>query len=367
MCLCDFGEKDENHKDENDVREIEVDSATPDFERASRIFTEAHGLRIDEECVRMLYATCFVPRQSRQADREITGRELVVQNNPAEISDMTEPVQENGHVTERNNEVLQTENESERRGNQNTTEKNDKRSTSDAVERNCPVPLGVVDTIDDAPNDAANEEDVSVSFVESQSLSVVLFEEQHSNPVLADESETRETTREEMENGMPDCPAQQSKESTNGALRASNVVDRLSTGKETLDPSRQNHRTRELEESSIAALRTTNPNDALIANENDALIANERPDVSHNILDKPSIPSQSAGAQIVDDDIDMQRDSSQRSDGISESVEEESSNTALLLKTQKSTITTEIVEVEKEKDTLTGKPDNISVGENKQV
>ena len=40
--------------------------------------------------VRHLYASCFVSRRENSESQEITGKELFVQRNPAEILDLTE-------------------------------------------------------------------------------------------------------------------------------------------------------------------------------------------------------------------------------------------------------------------------------------
>ena len=78
---------------------IEIDSTTPDFEKASEVFTEKIGVPIDEECVRMLWATCFVPKQSRPLNIDIAGKDLVVHKNPGEISDLTDQdIQEEGVI-----------------------------------------------------------------------------------------------------------------------------------------------------------------------------------------------------------------------------------------------------------------------------
>ena len=180
---------------------IEVDSTTPDFERASHIFSQAIGVNIDEECVRMLWATCFVPRQAIPRNGNITGRELVVHTNPAEISDLTDNLQ--GTLSRAHNATVcvgnQTNSENERRQQLETvnrvgyeTNRNNNtepgnviintsrgQSTNDANEQltNIPIPLGVAGYVDNEQHCEENEDHQSVHSESTGDLSPPLFEE----------------------------------------------------------------------------------------------------------------------------------------------------------------------------------------------
>ena len=121
---------------------IEVTSATPDFEWCSKIFSSEIGVAIDPPMVRHLWATCFVQKRNDQpGNSEITGKELIVQKNPAEISDLTE-----------NNEGPNTNHNEEQDGPEVDPE---------PVEQF--MPLGVVDIFDEDSEDEMKDGDNSAT------------------------------------------------------------------------------------------------------------------------------------------------------------------------------------------------------------
>ena len=86
--------------DDEETADIEINSATPDFEKASEFLTEQVGVSINQDCVRMLWAKHFVPRQERPVDKNIVGKNLVVQQkNPAEISNLTDQEGQSNRIT----------------------------------------------------------------------------------------------------------------------------------------------------------------------------------------------------------------------------------------------------------------------------
>ena len=60
--------------------------------------SEKVGFNIGEECVRLLWANHFVPKQKNTVNKEIVGKELLVQKNPAEISGLTEEMNQNSNT-----------------------------------------------------------------------------------------------------------------------------------------------------------------------------------------------------------------------------------------------------------------------------
>ena len=127
-----------------------MSSATPDFERASRIFTSEIGVDIDARKVRELWISCFVQRHdNEEVNKEITGKELVVQRNPAEISDLTE----NQEVT--NQQAIHVS-------------RSDHRDETDPIENF--MPLGVVDVLNedeeqDIVDNQENDDDATQAIV----------------------------------------------------------------------------------------------------------------------------------------------------------------------------------------------------------
>ena len=175
-----------------DSNVIEVDSATPDFERASQIFTETIGVRIDEACVRKLWASCFVPKQLNAIKVNMTGKELVVQRNPAEISDLTEKGnEESGDVSripvrhpiqdDRATRVIRSENVNKETqliemARKNSTPKEISPSNGGAISTNASVPLGVAAC---EIEENHNEEIAEHESIDSESIDVSqpLFED----------------------------------------------------------------------------------------------------------------------------------------------------------------------------------------------
>ena len=158
--------------------QIELDSATPDFERASHVFSEIIGVPINEECVRKLWATCFVPQQRNISNKDITGRELVVQKHPAEISGLTQEGRCDG---ERNSNINHEPADNpivpgivgNRNEDANMVDKRQTNPTQASTQQHnssYPVPIGIVDLFDEDDED-------EMSLDQSQAL----FEEQGVN------------------------------------------------------------------------------------------------------------------------------------------------------------------------------------------
>ena len=123
----------------------------------------------------MLYAKCFLPRQRNAVDHQLTGRELVVQRNPAEISDLTDDMIRRSSQQAVDN-VAGPENillEEDREMLENIAEdipNIEERQQQGGVSN---VPLGIVDIFDE--DDTEREEALDEMSNQSQPL----FEEQN--------------------------------------------------------------------------------------------------------------------------------------------------------------------------------------------
>ena len=137
-------------------------------------------MQIDEECVRMLYATCFLPRQRNVVDQRITGRELLIRRNPAEISDLTDDqIRRECQLPSGNMAVSENTPTEENREIVENIEKNVVGNEEQQQQSgDCNVPLGVVDLFDE---DNAENDDEAME--EMSHDSEPLFEEHNTDNV----------------------------------------------------------------------------------------------------------------------------------------------------------------------------------------